>query len=364
MGTGFRSPRYGRLLEEFEVGAVFHHPWEVTVDTGMLALFAASFLDATPVFASARYARALGFRDRPVYPLALLNFGLSFSVHDVSEQAIAHLAYIDVRFPAACYFGDTLRACSTVLGVKRSNEEQRGVVHVRTILSTEDQQVVCQFERKVLVKAGGRMPDRPSPPASTLPCAAATAARIPVELGRPPDLARSAPGFAGFFEDFAAGDAICHDVGRTVGESEHMQLTTLFRNTHPLHFEQPYAISGFAKTRVVYGGLVFAWVASLASRDTCGNVLWEAGFDNGAHPAGVVAGDTLYAASRVLRCESLTNDYGSVTFKLVGTKNVKPAALLNQGADLFADELAKAGSDKLRDKVFEIERTVLMRKRP
>jgi hypothetical protein len=77
-----------------------------------------------------------------------------------------------------------------------------------------------------------------------------------------------------------------------------------------------------------------------------------------------VAGDTLYAASRVLRCEGLTSDYGSVTFKLVGTKNVKPAALLDEGLNLFAEELAKADSDKLRDKVFEIERTVLMRKRP
>ena len=43
-----------------------------------------------------------GFADRPVHPIALVNFGLSFSVHDVSEQAIAHLAYIDVRFRNAC----------------------------------------------------------------------------------------------------------------------------------------------------------------------------------------------------------------------------------------------------------------------
>ena len=47
-------------------------------------------------------------------------------------------------------------------------------------------------------------------------------------------------------------------------------------------------------------GSCSAWVASLASRDTSGNALWDAGFDSGAHPAGVVAGDTLYAASKVL----------------------------------------------------------------
>src|SRR5271170_2594468 len=147
--VNYRSPRYGRFLEEFEIGAVYEHPWEVTVDAGVLALCAGSFLDASPVFASAHYARGLGFRDRPVHPLALVNFGLSFSVHDVSEQAIAHLAYIDVRFPDACYAGDTLHAESTVLGVKRSSEGERGVVHVRTVLSAEDERVVCQFERKV-----------------------------------------------------------------------------------------------------------------------------------------------------------------------------------------------------------------------
>jgi 2-methylfumaryl-CoA hydratase len=368
--TSHRSPRYGRFLEEFEIGAVYEHPWEVTVDTGLLALCAGSFLDASPVFASAHYARGLGFRDRPVHPLALVNFGLSFSVHDVSEQAIAHLAYIDVRFPNACYAGDTLHASSTVLGVKPSGEGERGVVHVRTVLAAEDDRVVCQFERKVLVKAGGAAAAGQGSSAAPARARAATAAdrsasvaRLPALFDRPLSMPGKG-GFPGFFEDFAVGDVICHDIGRTVSESEHMQLTYAFRNTHPLHFEEPYARSGFAKTRVVYGGLVFGWVASLASRDTSGNALWEAGFDGGAHPAGVVSGDTLYAASRVLGVESRAPDSGFVTFKLVGTKNMKPSALLDSGADLFSSELGKKSPEsKVKEKVFEIERTVLIRKR-
>jgi len=377
MTEAYLSPRYGRTLDEFEIGATYDHPWDVTVDVGHLALAAGSFLDASPVFASARYARRLGFKDRPVHPLMLLNFGLSFSVHDVSEQAIAHLAYIDVRFPNACYAGDTLHASSTVLGVKRASEGERGVVHVRTVLVAEgprgvvDKRIVCRFERKVLVKAGE--PVQPArgeaaPPSALGPPsfdAAAPVPRLPPELDRPLALAGDAmaPGFAGFFEDFAPGNVVCHDIGRTVSEAEHMQLTYMFRNSHPLHFEEPYARSGFAKTRVVYGGLVFGWVASLASRDTSGNVLWELGYDKGAHPAGVVAGDTLYAASRVLRAEALTPETGAVTFKLVGTKNVKPSALLDRGVDLFADELGKESAAKVKDKVFEIERTALMRRK-
>jgi 2-methylfumaryl-CoA hydratase len=367
--VSYKSPRYGRFLEEFEIGAIYDHPWEVTVDTGLLALCAGSFLDASPVYASAHYARGLGFRDRPVHPLVLVNFGLSFSVHDVSEQAIAHLAYIDARFPNACYAGDTLHASSTVLGIKVSSEGERGVVHVRTVLSAEDERVVFQFERKVLVKSAGaaigaKTSSAPSRTAGPVPAErTGPTATWPALFDRPLPM-RGKGGFPGFFDDFAVGDVICHDIGRTVSESEHMQLTYIFRNSHPLHFEEPYARSGFAKTRVVYGGLVFGWVSSLASRDTSGNSLWEAGFDAGAHPAGVVAGDTLYAASRVLAVESRGPDCGLVKFKLVGTKNTKPSALLDAGADLFSSELTKkAPESKVKEKVFEIERSVLVRKR-
>ena len=46
--------QYGRLLEDFQVGATYEHPWEVTVDAGTVAIFQACFQDAVPTFASAR----------------------------------------------------------------------------------------------------------------------------------------------------------------------------------------------------------------------------------------------------------------------------------------------------------------------
>src|SRR5690242_9692065 len=156
------TPRHGRHIDDFVPGAVYAHPWDVTIDEGMLSFFAASFQDATPTYASRAAATALGLRDRPVHPLVLLNFGISFSVHDVSERAIAHLAYIDVRFPEACYPGDTVRATSRVLGKKEVSSGDKGVVHVRTELVNQEGLVVCSFERKALVRAGrvaGRPPD-------------------------------------------------------------------------------------------------------------------------------------------------------------------------------------------------------------
>src|ERR1044071_3250032 len=133
------EPQYGRRLDDFKVGDIYYHPWEVTIDEGMMAMFAASFLDANPLYSSRRFARDLGFRDRVVHPLLLMNMALSFTVHDVSEQAIAHLAYMDMKFPHAAHAGDTVCASTEVVGVRPSaSRPDRGVVHVRTTATNQD----------------------------------------------------------------------------------------------------------------------------------------------------------------------------------------------------------------------------------
>ncbi len=356
--------RYGRLLSDFEKGATYEHPWEVTVDGGAIALFQASFLDASPMFASDRFAQAFGFKERPLHPLLCLNLALSFSVHDVSEQAIAHLAYIDVRFPEAGYAGDTVSARSTVLDVKPSSSGDKGVVHVRTVLTNQDDKVLCAFERKALIRAG-KLDTRPKEPYATHGTTpdVKTMERLPPPLRQSQQPKTRNGGFVGALQDFEAGQVYLHEVGKTVGESEHMQLTALVRNSHPLHFDELYCKeNSFAKTRVVYGGLVFAWVATLASRDVGGHGLWELGFDAGAHPNGVVAGDTLYAASKVLSIED-HGAAGAVTFRLVGVKNrTSSAAYGEYGDKLFEEELSKKDG-KIKEKVFEITRTLYVRKK-
>lgn len=363
------TPRYGRCLDDFEANAIYAHPWELTLDEGMLALFYASFQDALPTYASVSFARALGFRTRPVHPLLLLNLGIGFSVHDVSEQAIANIAYIGVHFPNACYVGDTVSARSCVVGIKPVSAGNKGVVHVRTELVNQDDAPVCVFERKALVR-GGKNTQRPSAP----PAFMGEGARMSLDAGRrypaPLEERRGAiqkPGlFPMFYEDFTVGDVIAHEVGRTVSEAEHMQLTTLTRNSHPLHFDERYCQNGgsFAKTRVVFGGLVLSWVLSLSSRDTAGNAVWDEWLSEGAHPGGVVAGDTLFAASKVLSKEDIHEGLGRVTLRVVGLTNMPVKQWLEHRseADLFSAELGKADG-KVKEKVVEITRTLLMRKR-
>jgi 2-methylfumaryl-CoA hydratase len=59
---------------------------------------------------------------------------------------------------------------------------------------------------------------------------------------------------------------------------------------------------------IVYGGLVFAWLEGLASRDVSENSVWELGFTEGYHTQPSVSGDTVAALSRVLAAEDAPGD--------------------------------------------------------
>ncbi len=136
-----------------------------------------------------------------------------------------------------------------------------------------------------------------------------------------------------YFEDFRVGDVLVHPRGRTLGETEHMALTTFVLNTAQLHFNQKMVGDHpelyFGGKRVVYGGIVLAFVAGLASEETTENAIAELTYDNGRHTAPVFAGDTLFAESEVLEKRDAPDrkDAGIVAFRLRG-KNQKGEMVL------------------------------------
>lgn len=126
------------------------------------------------------------------------------------------------------------------------------------------------------------------------------------------------------FEDFTVGETIVSPRGRTVSDTEHMAWTAVVMNTAQLHFNQAMCDQApgtyFGGRRVVYGGLVLAFVAGLASEDTTENALGELSFDNGRHLHPVFSGDTLFAESVVTGKRDAPDrpDGGVVCFKLIG----------------------------------------------
>lgn len=105
------------------------------------------------------------------------------------------------------------------------------------------------------------------------------------------------------FEDLVVGETIVHPRGRTVSD-EHMMWTNFVLNTAQLHFNQKMCDDSPATTfngrRVVYGGIVFAFVAGLASEETEENAVAQLSYDEGRHLTPVFAGDTLFAESTIL----------------------------------------------------------------
>jgi len=365
-----RRPQYGRYLDEFVPGQVFVHPRGYTFERGPMLDFARVFMQCNPLYLNLEYARAHGFQDLPASPQMVFNVVLSLGVHNDSEKAIANLGYYNVQFLRPVYPGDTLRGYTKVMDRKARGEDKPGIVLIRTLGVNQHNQVVLQYERKIMVGyRGDRLPTTPAPTTPVeFPWVEHPVVDLPINAGGYPS---QLTGPNTYFEDFSLGDLIVHTNGRTITD-EHMAWTYLVGNTHPLHFDRVYStgLSGkMSGEPIVYGGLVFAWLEGLASRDVSENALWELGFTEGYHTQPAVSGDTVAALSRVVATENLPNNdsAGIVTFQFIGVKNISAAAALETyGADLFIKEndKQKLSKEKISSKIFEIERRLLIKRRP
>ena len=364
-----RQPQYGRYLDELEPGQVFEHPRGFTFTTTNMLEFARTFMQANPLYLNSQYAREVGFPDLLASPQMVFNVTLSLGVQNDSEKAIANLGYYQVQFLRPVYPGDTLRAFTKVLERKDRGPDKPGITLIRTVGVNQNDAVVLQYDRKIMVGwRGDRLPTTPAPKVTVeFPGDRSGLVELPLTGGK------VAPGLTGpntYFEDFAPGDIIVHANGRTITE-EHMALTYAVGNSHPLHFDRIFssALSGkMSGEPIVYGGLVFAWLEGLASRDVSEHAVWELGFTEGYHTQPAFAGDTIGALSRILAVEDIPGvvAYGLVTLQLIGVKNISAAeALKKHGADLFLKEDAKRtlGKEKITDKIFEIERRLLVMRR-
>lgn len=359
-----KCPTYGRYLEDFTVGDVYVHPRGVTIGRSFAVEFATAFLEANPLYLNRAYAHAHGYKDLLVSPLMVMNVALSLGVQNDSEQAMANLGYYNVKFSSPVFPDDTLRAFTKVLDKKERGADKPGIVTIRTVAQNQSNHTVLQYDRKIMVPPSGKKSQ-----ASTL------VQKILPEVGSEPSYAlppsaefpRDLTGVATYFENFSVGDIIVHANGRTVTD-EHYGWTYRVMNTHPLHFDRLYSTGRSGKMSgepIVYGGLVFAWLCGLASRDTSENAIWDLGYTEGYHTQPLVSGDTLYAISRVLAHEDFDKRAGIVTFQLIGVKNIKSSeALEKYASDLFVKENNKKdlGKEKIPEKVFEIERRLLIKK--
>jgi acyl dehydratase len=156
VGENRYRERFGRYFEDFEIGATYEHRPGRTISETDNTWFALLTMNTHPIHFDAEYAKHSEFGKPLVVSTLTLSILVGMSVSDMSQKAIANLGWEKIKLPKPVFAGDTLYAESTVLGKRESKSRpDQGIVTIRTIGRNQRTEVVCEFERAMLVMRRG-----------------------------------------------------------------------------------------------------------------------------------------------------------------------------------------------------------------
>jgi len=146
----------GRYYEDFTPGDAYKHWPGRTITAADNTWFTLLTMNQHPLHFDEEYAKRSEFGRIVVNSTLTLAIVVGMSVADVSQKAIANLAWTDIRMPAPVFNGDTLYAESTVLEKRESKSRPtQGIVSVTTRAWKQDGTTVMTFNRTVLVPKRG-----------------------------------------------------------------------------------------------------------------------------------------------------------------------------------------------------------------
>lgn len=147
---------FGRFYEDFEVGDVYEHRPGRTITQNENIWFTLLTMNTHPMHFDEEYAKHSEFGQCIVASPFTVALMVGMSVTDVSQKAIANLGWTDIRMTKPLFAGDTLYAESEVLSKRESSSRPNaGIVSVRTTGINQHSDVVCTFERTILVAKRG-----------------------------------------------------------------------------------------------------------------------------------------------------------------------------------------------------------------
>ena len=312
----------GRFFEDFRLGEVISHAVPRTISGGERALYHALYPSRGALHSSDEFARSCGLPQSPLDDLIVFHTVLGKTVPDISLNAVANLGYAEGRWHRLVYPGDTLRAESTVIGLKQNSSGTSGVVWLRTQGRNQCGELVLDYVRWVMLRTGRPTAVAPVAEAPLVVVPELAAAVAPAALIVPQGLDFTRYDFALAGErhrwgDYAIGEKIDHVDGVTVEEAEHMLATRLWQNTARVHFDATARPDG---RRLIYGGHVISLARAL-SFNGLANAQVMVALNGGAHVNPCFAGDTLRAWSEVLdKAETAVPGVGALRLRLVATK--------------------------------------------
>ncbi len=120
-----------------------------------------------------------------------------------------------------------------------------------------------------------------------------------------------------YFDEWAIGDTLTHDIRRTVTETDNLLFTTMTHNPQPLHLDIEAAKASEFGQILINGTFTFSLMVGLSVGDTTlGTLVANLGYDKLVMPKPVFIGDTLRAESEVVGLKESKSrpNAGIVTF--------------------------------------------------
>ena len=143
---------FGRYFEDFEIGHIYEHrPGRTITDTDNVH-FTLLTMNTHPAHFDYEFAKKTEFGKPLICSPLTVALMVGMSVSDTSQKAVANLGWDKIRMTKPMFPGDTLYAESEVLDKRESSSRpEQGIVTIKTIGKNQHDDIVCTFERTMLI---------------------------------------------------------------------------------------------------------------------------------------------------------------------------------------------------------------------
>ena len=143
---------FGRYFEDFVEGDVYEHRPGRTITDADNVWFTLLTMNTHPAHFDYAFAEKTEFKKPLVCSPLTVALMVGMSVSDVSQKAVANLGWQDIKLTHPLFPGDTLYAESQVVEKRESKSRpEQGIVTVKTTGKNQNGEVVCTFNRSMLI---------------------------------------------------------------------------------------------------------------------------------------------------------------------------------------------------------------------
>lgn len=147
-------------FEDFVPGTVMRHARGKTVEALENVLITNLVMNTAQGHFNEHAMKNSRFGQRITFGGVTLSLIIGLAAQDTAENALAELGLDHIRFSAPVFHGDTLYAFSEVLASAPADRPDAGIVTFRHWGINQDEKVVFEGERRVLVKRRSHWADK------------------------------------------------------------------------------------------------------------------------------------------------------------------------------------------------------------